>query len=770
MGYKIIGDYKVIPGFLGNAVDLQGKAYIDTGINKVNSDGLTLSFMYKYNPTNIKGDKTFFNIKKSDDVDNYLLVWINDDKDYCTLVYNENNNMHLDKLSFLKDGKWHMITFTFNGNIYVDSNKIYENLYNLNPKDITSNIIIGADRDSGNLINDFSYDCFDEICLFDKNLSDDEVKQLYDYILNKNSNNTIEQLNPIAYIDFNNNYKDIENKITTKLEGNENYCDTNGEHNLPPKAFNFDGNTIIQTNYNSKNIVQNGTISLWVKADPKNNKEYVEILGYRKPSSSKYLFSFYWVNKLNKFWLMNSSGDEGVAAEYEGINDIINQWTHIAGTFDNNVMKLYINGKYINQKTLPNSTGDNGDIMIGWSGYNDKFKGCLSDLAIFDKVLTSKKIEELYLNGQNSLYPTDHLIACYNFENNANDNCGNYNGTWINGEDYGDGINGKCAKFNNKNYITINSDIIKNFNNEYFSVSMLLKDNDPTDRSDCAFDNKYFSIWNKQVYIYTDNKGQTSGSYYIYKTIKDTDWHNIVVIKNINDGSDFKIYLDGKLLADKNTTPDSKYDPSYNYNYDNLTIGAEHYNGNYSSYFNGFIDDIKIYNKELSENEIKQLYDYYKIENILKFLVVDLNGKTIKNMNDLSLIKDYINQGYNIFTPRTSDEYYKALEWMENNGYENYYPFMPAIYYEKDGPGCCDWEFKDYNINELYTKGWKSSDGYNKWEIPNTGDITEPNGDYRAYDFLQRWEIDKNSKLVSHYNDNLDDYARPTKILLVKRY
>jgi hypothetical protein len=91
-------------------------------------------------------------------------------------------------------------------------------------------------------------------------------------------------------------------------------------------------------------------------------------------------------------------------------------------------------------------------------------------------------------------------------------------------------------------------------------------------------------------------------------------WYNIIGIYN---GSAMKIYINGILDSELNATGNIKIYPYDNY------IGTEY--SNY--YFNGSIDEVMIFNRSLTENEIKSLYN----GNINKYVSNNftnlLNGK-----------------------------------------------------------------------------------------------------------------------------------------------
>jgi len=96
---------------------------------------------------------------------------------------------------------------------------------------------------------------------------------------------------------------------------------------------------------------------------------------------------------------------------------------------------------------------------------------------------------------------------------------------------------------------------------------------------------------------YYGNYGSTVGTFDPTSYVEKNKWIAVVVTY---DGFRIKIYVDGVL---KNTSLGS---PFYNPNpYDLLIGGTE--NATYPYWFNGAIDEIRIYNRALSEEAVKQL-------------------------------------------------------------------------------------------------------------------------------------------------------------------
>jgi surface protein len=99
-----------------------------------------------------------------------------------------------------------------------------------------------------------------------------------------------------------------------------------------------------------------------------------------------------------------------------------NEWVHIAATYDGSVAYIYINGVLsANSSSGLEYDFASGDLFIGKQGTNnlEYFDGLIDDVRIYDITLSANEIANLY-----SVSNTD-VLAVYNFDGNLVDNTGN---------------------------------------------------------------------------------------------------------------------------------------------------------------------------------------------------------------------------------------------------------------------------------------------------------------------------------------------------------
>ena len=390
-------------------------------------------------------------------------------------------------------------------------------------------------------------------------------------------------------------------------------------------AYDFDGisNYITVLDNNVFNM-QNFTISTWVKNSstaPTVLSRYILNKGCNTPSPS---FRLYYENDgtlqqyVSDCWVPNRVYQNGPSSN--------NLWVNLIYSYDGQNLKMYVDGVLYGTTNQSGSlTNNNNPMYIGCSTDTSNcpqlsafYAGKIDDIGIWNRALSQQEITNMY-NGvtysdtcnavSGSL--VNGLVAYYPFCGNANDQSGN-------------GLNGVV------NGATLTTDRFGNSNSAYnfngTSDFIKVLDNDLLDLTQ----NLTLSAWispnsviNEQAIL---GKGKTTGStgYALHHNVLPTQktgfsiqnlpnvatvfmnsnqlnlntWYNLIGTYN---GSELKLYLNGILVNTTTTSlqlmPNSLTD---------LFIGCE-----LSGYrfFNGKIDDIGIWNRALSQQEITQLFN-----------------------------------------------------------------------------------------------------------------------------------------------------------------
>lgn len=207
----------------------------------------------------------------------------------------------------------------------------------------------------------------------------------------------------------------------------------------------------------------------------------------------------------------------------------------------------------------------------------------------------------------------DGLVAYYPFNGDANDESGNdIHGTEVGNIVYIDGIYQQAANFDGNDYVSIPNDPGLNFGYNDATLVAWIKTNSSTLHNEIIN-----SFWldedGERGYTLKLKEGRLAfttariaqdinpetGGVWGQTLLNDDEWHFVAGIRN---GDSMRIFVDGQLEAE--VTGASLY---------NLTSSApiivgqaiNGYGQNYPYY--GSIDEVRIYNRALSESEIREL-------------------------------------------------------------------------------------------------------------------------------------------------------------------
>jgi hypothetical protein len=222
---------------------------------------------------------------------------------------------------------------------------------------------------------------------------------------------------------------------------------------------------------------------------------------------------------------------------------------------------------------------------------------------------------------------TEGLVACYPFDGNANDASGNGNhGMSQSGVSFVAGKIGKAAKFDGgiNGYIRIPHNATQKFNDQFSVAGWILSNG----RGGIIFTKyswaaaggggKGFSISGSDDLTYALTNSaisiaslfNTSGGHEYRPVYKIPSYIFQYFVVTYNQGK-AKIYISGELKVEK----DMPHLGTLENNYDML-IGAFFTNDGTTVYssingrsFDGLLDDLRIYNRALSDSEIKTLYN-----------------------------------------------------------------------------------------------------------------------------------------------------------------
>lgn len=192
-------------------------------------------------------------------------------------------------------------------------------------------------------------------------------------------------------------------------------------------------------------------------------------------------------------------------------------------------------------------------------------------------------------------------VALYEFEGNANDTGGNYNGTATD-VTFPSGYIGQSAAFNgSSSVINVSSstlDITNDFsvsgwvNQESSDVNLHIFACTDTNSNNIHFDANIQPTQNRVALVYNNVT-------YLQSLTYESGWHHYAFILN---GTTLTTYRNGSVLGTPDTVTVASTSGS------RQTIGTR-LRQSFSSYGSGKLDHIRIFNKDLSSAEVTTLYN-----------------------------------------------------------------------------------------------------------------------------------------------------------------
>lgn len=311
---------------------------------------------------------------------------------------------------YVEGGEWFLLTVTYDGKRV----KVYYNNELLNQTNYTDGIAfneedlyIGTDYRLENLFKG----AVDDLRLYTKTLSYDEVNELYQNGLKSNKEFLQPKKQLVAYYAFDGDLKDSSifknNAEKVAVQGTTKYVvGKNGKAITMSK-----GNYILVPAADQLNFETEFTISSWIKADkageypilyrqnPSDSDDNDNEFTYRLALYSTDTFEDSQVHMYTKAYDPNDwapATGQYLTMEFSTAEQKIksNSWFHYTVTYKDGQMSAYLNGKLINKSNksdLIDIYNASGDLLIGFDG-DTFFTGALDELKIYNKCLSATEI------------------------------------------------------------------------------------------------------------------------------------------------------------------------------------------------------------------------------------------------------------------------------------------------------------------------------------------------------------------------------------------
>ena len=405
-----------------------------------------------------------------------------------------------------------------------------------------------------------------------------------------------------------------------------------------------DATNLVETGYINKAGVFNGSSSrINLPSNPINGLSSVSFSFWIKPNdiaSYQYVLSFInsvdgWnglgirITNTGKIQVVRANSGAVTTTENSTTTLSLNVWQHVAVSVQQSGAVIYINGSPDGTfSSTPFTTNNTGSFDIGMneyaSGATQAFtNGSIDQVRIFNRVITANEVTTLYgetsassTKSTTDIFADSSALALYEFEGNANDTGGTYNGTATNvvyneydgtasNVTYSTGKFGQAAVFNgSSSYIDLGNN--SSNNNSTFSVSLWFNTSGHSSTATLinngganSQETGYFLGLLSSGYLRFNSTGV--GSIDGSVNYADGNWHNVVM--TLNNGA-YNIYVDG------NTTPVISGTGAFTTTATRPTwIGKFSHSTANIEYWDGKIDQVRIYDKAISAADVTTLYN-----------------------------------------------------------------------------------------------------------------------------------------------------------------
>ena len=353
------------------------------------------------------------------------------------------------------------------------------------------------------------------------------------------------------------------------------------------------------------------SISFWLKTTQTGNKVIIEKDGN----------AGYSVQREDNNAIKISIGDSGGTLEIESAHTYNDgKWHHVVFVAQSPASnsKVYVDSVDDTSGTPNNGfpSYSTGSLYIGSRAGSFGYQGAFDEVRIYNRALTATEVTALYRTGlsvtnssaQNKKI-TNGLVGLWSFNGQdmdwsqssaeAIDRSGqNNNGDVVGGARPISGVSGQALSFDGSNdYMTTVNNTLSGTG--AISYGAWIKTTQ-TGQNKHIFNIGAATANNMahmMLYDGTIKYGAWGTDLYSGLTYNDGKWHYIMVVYNT---TQFLLYVDGSLE-----------NPADNYSSLNITaqpLYLGEYNGGGNYYFQGFIDDVRIYSRALTTTEITDLY------------------------------------------------------------------------------------------------------------------------------------------------------------------
>jgi len=402
-------------------------------------------------------------------------------------------------------------------------------------------------------------------------------------------------------------------------------------------VFNGTSSHAYVTNNSVLNFTDNLSVSCWAKHDSQDISTQSDTLVsmYENTGNLQVWRMEITTDQLFRFMIGNSAGS-GMTNETADVAHPIDSWNHYLATFDEGVVKLYINGELQSSTTssahAASLNGRSGPLVLGafnWSaggGSQQGWDGSIRNIRIYkgdSSPLSSSQISRDMMETESQpRFDDQTVIASYDLVKDTLDRSGNSLNATNNGitftqktlpsaysfgTDLGsDGIISKTSKFEGNewgavfdanSYINIGDRKKLKITIEPFEIEATIR---LTGTGAYDIFSKYQTASNKRCYRFyvsngelfftTTSNGSTTATLIGSVSVNDGEWHKVKAVRETASSTTVKLYIDSVEDTGTAGAIDSSIFDSNSF----ASIGAYNLDATPAGEFDGNIRDLKV--------------------------------------------------------------------------------------------------------------------------------------------------------------------------------
>ncbi len=373
-------------------------------------------------------------------------------------------------------------------------------------------------------------------------------------------------------------------------------------------SLKFDGEAMVTIPASEDlNLTDEFTLEAWIK--PEAEGEYGHLFVKEDAAEEQ---AAYVISK-HESRLLARLGIPGVEEESPSETLELGSWQHVAATYDGGRVRLYVNGELVGNAPVAEILSTDGALRIGggdlwWS--DEGFKGRIDEVRVYNRALGAGEIAADKVTPLET--PPEAPVAAYSFDEGegtvAIDSAGEHDAT-IEGAGWAKGRYGGALEFDGVNdcAVALGGADLQFTQDGTFTIEAWVRPDEVAEYGPIITQEDEAAPEGEQPFAYTllaggeeepaawvrEDSGGEGASVGIYGTeaLPVGAWSHLALT---NDGAKLRLYVDGVLQ-------DTESSPPLTASEGPVTIGC---NQIFGDYFDGRIDDVRIYDRALEAREV----------------------------------------------------------------------------------------------------------------------------------------------------------------------